>query len=91
MIQRGLDAPTTATAKPNKYAHVQGKLHKSSNVSKRYQREAEDIRAQLTINNRKIMQLENELKLENEQAGVTGGVSADAVRREIAAMQSEIR
>ena len=37
------------------------------------------------------MQLENELKLENEQAGVTGGVSADAVRREIAAMQTEIR
>ena len=59
VIQRGLDAPTTATAKPNKYAHVPGKLRQSSSISKKYTQEAQDIRAQLTINNRKIMELES--------------------------------
>ena len=45
VIQRGLDAPTTASAKPNKYAHVPGKLRQSSNISKKYTQEAQDIRA----------------------------------------------
>ena len=50
-------------AKSDKYAHVQGKLASThSKVTKRYQEEARDMRAQVTINQRKVLELEGDLK-----------------------------
>ena len=77
VIQRSLAAPTTAAPKPNKYAHVQGKLQSTTKLSKRYQEEAADMRAQIQINTRKAMQLENELKAANELSGGMGVTGAD--------------
>jgi len=49
-------------AKNEKYAHVQGKLDLShSKVTKRYKIEAQDMKTQITINNRKVMELEKDL------------------------------
>ena len=49
------------------------------------------MRAQLQINNRKAMELENELQLVHEQTGGMGMSGADAIRNEITTMQTEIR
>ena len=58
VVQRGLTQQMTSgplhksgIAKNEKYAHVQGKLDTThSKVTKRYQQEAADIKAQLMIN-----------------------------------------
>ena len=49
------------------------------------------MRAQLQINNRKVMELENELQLAHEQTGGIGMSGADAIRNEISTMQTEMR
>ena len=50
------------------------------------------MRAQLQINNRKTMELENELQAAGElSGGVTGISGADAIRQEIAAMETQAR
>lgn len=50
------------------------------------------MRAQLQINNRKMMELEHELSLAQEQNGGIMGISGvDALRQEITQMQTECR
>ena len=62
VIERGLTKELTAgplqrsgLAKNEKYAHVQGKLDLAhSKVTKRYAEEANDLRAQIAINQKKV-------------------------------------
>ena len=72
-------------AKNDKYAHVQGKLAVThSKVTKRYQDEAKDLRAQITINQRKVLELEQELKeAVAKNGGSMGQGGADQIRGEI--------
>lgn len=60
VIERGLASrPAGAPCKVDKYSHVSGKLDVySTPASKRYAEEADDMRAQLIIVNRKKLQIE---------------------------------
>ena len=65
VVQRGLTQQMSSgplhksgLAKNDKYAHVQGKLeHTHGKVTKRYQAEAKDLKAQIVINERKKLEL----------------------------------
>ena len=80
-------------AKNEKYAHVQGKLEVThSKVTKRYQAEAKDLRAQITLNQRKVMELEHELQETlAKNGGSMGQGGADQLRNEILDMQRQVR
>ena len=100
VVQRGLTQQMTAgplhksgLAKSDKYAHVQGKLASThSKVTKRYQEEARDMRAQITINQRKVLELEGDLKEAiTNNGGSMGAGGADQIRTEILDMQSQVR
>lgn len=49
------------------------------------------MRAQIQINTRKAMQLENELKAAHELSGGMGMTGADQLRQEISNMAAQIR
>lgn len=51
VIQRGLAAGPALAKKPDKYAHVQGKLEVTHNkVTRAYQNTIEDLRSQCVVN-----------------------------------------
>lgn len=51
VIHRGLASRPATAQKPNKYAHVQGKLEVThTKVTQQYQKAAEDLRAQMVVN-----------------------------------------
>ena len=51
VIHRGLASRPATAAKPNKYAHVQGKLDVThTKVTQQYSKLAEDLRAQMVVN-----------------------------------------
>lgn len=61
VIERGLAAGPALAAKPNKYAHVQGKLEVThSKVTRQYQTIIEELRAQHVTNQKETFRLENE-------------------------------
>lgn len=79
-------------AKNEKYAHVQGKLNTShKKVTQRYKDEAADLTAQITINNRKAMELERELQETIAHYGGNQGSGVEALRQEILDMQRQTR
>lgn len=93
VIQRGLASRPSTAAKPNKYAHVQGKLeHNQSAASKQYSKLAEELRAQMVVNQREILRLQQEVNMMNDRmGGMAGPGSVDKVKHEILQMQQELR
>lgn len=76
VIERGLAAGPALAAKPNKYAHVQGKLEVThSKVTRQYQTIIEELRNQLVTNQKETIRLENEAR---RIRAATGGVSGAA-------------
>ena len=58
VIQRGLSSRPATAAKPNKYSHVQGKLQMTSGQGNhQYTQIAEELRKQLVVNEREILNL----------------------------------
>lgn len=94
VIQRGLSSRPATAAKPNKYAHVQGKLEVThGKVNHQYTQLAEDLRKQLVVNEREILNLQTQLnKMNHRVAGVEGGTQGvDRLRSDIQVMFNEIR
>lgn len=66
MIQRSLASRPATAAKPNKYAHVQGKLEVTHGKgNSQYTALAEDLRKQLVVNEREILNLQTQLNKMN--------------------------
>lgn len=65
VIERGLATrPAGAPSKVDKFAHVQGKLEVNHTAAgKKYADEADDMRAQLVVNNRKKLEMEHQIEL----------------------------
>jgi thymidylate synthase len=58
VIHRGLASRPATASKPNKYAHISGKLEVThTKVTHQYQKLAEDLRAQMVVNQREVLRL----------------------------------
>jgi chromosome segregation ATPase len=93
VIERGLAAGPALAAKPNKYAHVQGKLEVThSKVTRQYQSMIEELRAQLVTNQKETFRLENEARrIRTMTGGDKGGAGLANLKGNIQDMYAQIR